>query len=81
MTVGKNVISRIEELERQKPSKVICLARNLKTGEEREMPILELVERGFEEWEFVRVLEGGNLDDIWAYFDALFNYYGWKGFQ
>lgn len=61
---------RIKELERLSPHGITVLACNLKTGEQREMPLRELIER-FGEWKLEKVLSGNNLDEFDAYLEAL----------
>lgn len=75
--MGKSVLSRIEELERQKPSSIICLAKNVETGEIKEMPMRELAEK-FDEWRIEKVIDGNDLDDLDAYLEAFRNYAKYK---
>lgn len=71
--MDKSLLRRIEELERQRPNSIVCLARNMETGEEREMPMRELAEK-YGEWNLVKVVSGNDLDDLDAYLKSIFKY-------
>ncbi len=71
--MDKSIMRRIEELERQRPNRIICLARNMETGEEREMPMRELAEK-CGEWNLVKVTSGNDLNDLDAYLKSIFEY-------
>lgn len=71
--MDKSILRRIEELERQRPNSIICLSRNMETGEEREMPMRELAEK-YGEWNLVKVTSGNDLDDLDAYLDSIKKY-------
>lgn len=71
--MDKSILYRIEALERQQPNSIICLARNMETGEEREMPMRELAEK-YGDWNLVKVTRGNDLDDLDAYLKSIFKY-------
>lgn len=71
--MDRSILRRIEELERQQPNSIVCLVRNMETGEEREMPMLELANR-FGEWDLVKVVHGNDLTDFGKYLDAFWKY-------
>lgn len=72
--MDKSILRRIEELERQKPHMITVLARNLSTGEEREMPMRELIER-FGEWGLEKVLDGNDLQELDEYLSVAKEYF------
>lgn len=64
--MDKSILHRLQELERQRPHGITVLAHNLKTGEQREMPMRELIEH-FGEWGLVKVLGGNDLKELDEY--------------
>lgn len=71
--MDKSILRRIEELERQQPNSIICLARNMETGEERELPMREW-EKYYKEWNFIKVISGNDLNDLDTYLKAIKKY-------
>lgn len=71
--MDRSILRRIEELERHRPNSIMCLARNMETGEEKEMQMRELAER-CPEWNLVRVTSGNDLTDLDAYLKSIFEY-------
>lgn len=71
--MDRSILRRIEELERQRPNSIICLARNYETGEELEMPMRELAEK-YKDWGMVKVTSGNDLDDLDVYLKSIFEH-------
>lgn len=72
--MNKSIMRRLEELSRHLPNPLIVLAKNVETGEIKEMPMLELVKK-FHEWRMEKVVGGNDLNDLDEYLAAFRKYY------